>query len=98
MRTCSQIEPLDVCSIEFKPLGSQFLGRYDERTESDGGILYAVPDNTWWADVIVAGPDCTVKAGERVLMDKYRGENINFSDGQFTILNERDGLAAMEAE
>ena len=96
VRVCNQIEPLKIASYEFKPLGSQFLGKYDERTESDGGILYPKPDNTWWAKVIVAGPDCTVKKGEQVLMSQYRGENINFLDGEFSILNETDGLAVKE--
>ena len=95
-RTCTQIEPLDISSSQFRPLGSQFLGKYDEKTASEGGILYVTPDNTWWADVIVAGPDCTVKAGDRMLMNKYRGDNVNFADGEFTILNETDGLAVDE--
>lgn len=93
MRVCNQIEPLKIKSRQFRPLGSQFLGKYDERTESDGGILFTTPDNTWWAEVIVAGPDCEVRPGERVLMAQYRGENINFLDGEFTILQEKDGLA-----
>jgi len=92
MRVCNQIEPLDVVSSQFKPLGSQFLGKYDEREASDGGILYGTPENTWWADVISVGPDCTIKPGSRVMMDQYRGENINFADGGFTILNEKDAL------
>ena len=93
MRVCNQIEPIDALSTDFKPLGSQFLGQYDERTESDGGILYAAPDNTWWAKAIAVGPLCEIKVGEMVLMEQYRGENINFADGSFTILNERDALA-----
>jgi len=96
MRVCNQIEPLKISSDKFKPLGTQFLGKYDERTKSEGGIHYAKPENTWWATVIVAGPDCTVKKGEQVLMSEYRGENLNFSDGNFTILNEADGLAVKE--
>ncbi len=96
MRVCSQIEPLAVDSSTFVPLGSQFLGQYDERTESEGGILYAVPDNTWWAKAVSVGPLCEIEVGQMVLMDKYRGENINFSDGEFTILDEKQALAVRD--
>ena len=97
MRVCNQIEPLEVPSTSFIPLGSQFLGKYDERKESDGGIVYAKAENTWWAEVVTVGPDCSFEARDRVLMSQYRGENINFSDGEFTILNETDALMVMES-
>jgi co-chaperonin GroES (HSP10) len=93
MRTCNQIEPISVCSSDFKPLGTQFLGKYIMETESAGGILMPEQD-TWWAEVHAVGPDCSVKVGEKVLMNKYRGDNINFADGAFTILNEDDALCA----
>lgn len=96
MRVETQIEPLGILSKEFKPLGSQFLAVYDEETESEGGIIYAVAENTWWATVVVSGPDCTVVCGDSVLMSKYRGENISMSDGKFTILDEKDALAVQE--
>ena len=93
MRVNSQIESLGVPSSKFTPLGTQMLIRYEEKTESDGGILYSTPENTWWADVIRVGPGCSVDIGERVLMQSYRGENVDFSDGSFTIVNEREAMA-----
>ncbi len=93
MRTCNQIEPLSISSKDFKPLGSQFLGRYIMETESAGGILMPEQD-TWWAEVVCVGPDCTIVPGEKALMKQYRGENINFKDGSFTIFNETDALCA----
>jgi len=62
-------------------------------SESAGGILMPEQD-TWWTEVFRVGPDCTVKVGEKVLMNKYRGDNVNFKDGQFTIFNETDALCA----
>ena len=97
MRVCNQIEPLKIASDSFHPFGTQFLGKYDEKTASEGGILYVTPDNTWWADVIVAGPDCTFGIGDKVLMNEYRGENVNFADGEFTILDEKNALAIEDA-
>ena len=97
MRVSTQTEPLSVNSDNFKPLGSQMLVKYEEDLESEGGIVYAVPDNTWWAKVLRAGPDCTVAAGDRVLMAQYRGENINLLDGEFTVVNERDAMLVEDA-
>ena len=97
MRSCTQIEPLSVNSDKFKPLGSQMLVKYEEDTESEGGIQYVVPSNTWWADVLRVGPECTVEAGDRVLMAEYRGENINLIDGEFTVVNERDAMLVEDA-
>jgi co-chaperonin GroES (HSP10) len=93
MRASNQIQPLSITSNEFKPLGSQFLGKYIMETESAGGILMPEQD-TWWAEVFVVGPDCTIKPGEKALMSKYRGDNINFKNGSFTIFNETDALCA----
>lgn len=93
MRHNSQIEPLDIKSSEFSPIGSQFLGKYIVETESAGGILMPEQD-TWWAEVIRIGPDCTVAVGEKVLMQQYQGENIDLSDGQYTIFDESFALAA----
>ena len=84
---------MEISSKDFKPLGDQFLGQYIMETESGGGILMPEQD-TWWAKVIRVGLDCTVKIGEKVLMNKYRGDNIDFADGAFTILSEKDALCA----
>ena len=97
MRVCNQIEPLSISSDKFTPLSDQMLIKYDERSQSDGGILYAVPENTWWADVIRVGPLCSVVVGDRVLMMEYRGENVNMSDGEFTIANEKNALMVEDA-
>ena len=93
MRYSGQVEPIQVSSKNFTPLGSQFLGEYIMDSESDGGILYPEQD-TWWATVVRIGPDCTIETGEKVLMNKYRGDNIDFADGKFVVLNEKDALCA----
>jgi co-chaperonin GroES (HSP10) len=93
MRYCGQIEPFNIVSSQFKPLGGQFLGQYIMETESEGGILMPEQD-TWWAKVIRVGPRCTVKVGEKVLMHKYKGDNVDLKDGKFTVLNENDALCA----
>ena len=93
MRHTGQNEPLQIKSTDFQPLGSQFLGRYIMETESEGGILMPEQD-TWWARVVRVGPDCTVEVGEKVLMTKYRGDNVDLADGKFTIFNETDALCA----
>jgi len=92
MRVCNQIEPLEMFSGQFTPISDQMLIRYEEETQSSGGILYATPDNTWWADVIRVGPMCSVEVGDRVLMQEFRGENVNMLDGEFTIAKESNAL------
>ncbi len=84
---------MKISSKEFTPLGSQFLGQYEMETESEGGILMPEQD-TWWAKVVRVGPDCAIKVGEKVLMSKYRGDNIDFEDGKFTVFSEKDALCA----
>jgi co-chaperonin GroES (HSP10) len=96
MRVSTQIEPLAIKSTDFTPLGAQMLVKYEEQTQSSGGILYSVPENTWWADVLRVGPDCSVEPGDRVLMQQYRGENIDMADGEFTIVDEKNALMVEE--
>ena len=93
MRYSGQVEPMEIPSKKFTPLGSQFLGMYIMETKSDGGIVMLGQD-TWWSKVVCVGPDCTIEVGEKVLMNKYRGENIDFKDGKFVVLSETDALCA----
>ena len=95
-RYSSQIEPLDVSSTDFKPLGGQFLGSMERKQVSDGGIIYAVPETTWWVDVAAVGPDCDFAPGDCVLVEEFRGENIDLLDGEFTIFNDANCLAVMD--
>ena len=92
MRVTTQIEPIKVASTDFTPLGAQMLVKYEEQTCSTGGIIFSTPENTWWAEVFCVGPDCSVEPGDRVLMQQYRGENIDMSDGEFTIVEEKNAL------
>ena len=92
MRVKTQINALPVTSDKFTPIGSQMLIKYEEKRTTDGGIIYPKPEQTWWADVISVGPQCEVEAGNRVLMEAYRGDNVDLEDGEFTIVNERDAL------
>jgi co-chaperonin GroES (HSP10) len=95
-RYCSQIEPLDVLSSEFKPLGGQFLGTMERKKQTDGGILLANEDTTWWVDVVSVGPDCGFDTGDRVLVNEFRGSNIDLADGQFTVFDRKECLAVLE--
>ncbi len=91
MRYCNQVEPLAISSGEFRCMNSQMLVRYEVEDESDGGI--ALPDlDSWWAHVYRVGPDCVVQVGDRVYMQAHRGENINLSDGEFTMVDEAHAL------
>jgi len=94
----SQIEPIKCKSTSFKPLAGQFLGQLERKDKSDGGIIYSVPDTTWWVDVIGVGPDCDFGSGDRVLVEEYRGENIAFLDGLFTVFESKQALAVEEKE
>ena len=96
MRYCGQVEPHKIPSKSFVPLSDQMLVKYIMETESDGGIIYGKEQDTWMADVIRVGPDCKVPAGCRVLMEAYRGDNINLSDGEFTVVSESNALAEVE--
>jgi co-chaperonin GroES (HSP10) len=90
-----QIEALKISSKEFTPLPGQVLIEYDRDTESEGGIKYARPETTWYGTVLRTGSD-GVKEGERVFVSQFRGENIMFSDGEFTMIQYTDILAVIE--
>ncbi len=96
MEVITQITAIDCTVAKFTPLAAQLLIKYERDKESDGGILYANEENTWWADVIRVGPDATVSAGDRVFMSLYRGENVSFLDGDFAIVEEKDALLVEE--
>ena len=93
MRYCSQVEAFDIPSNKFLPLSDQMLVSYIMEEESKGGILYGSKQDTWQADVVCVGPNCTISAGSRILLEEYRGDNIDLSDGKFTVVSEKNVLA-----
>lgn len=90
------IQPLEINSSDFVPIGRQLLINYERKEASDGGIIYAKPETTWEADVIRVGPECSCVIGDRIMMTVYRGENIDMLDGEFTIVGEADVLCVIE--
>ncbi len=88
--------PIDIRRTQYKPIGKQLLIDYIRDTETEGGIL--IPEtNSWYADVLAVADDCTeVKVNDRVLMSVYRGQNITFEDGTYTIVDEKDALGVVE--
>jgi co-chaperonin GroES (HSP10) len=95
-RYSKQVEPLDCYSHQFKPLGSQFLGRLERKDRTDGGIILANDETTWWVDVVAVGPDCDFGVGDMVLVEEFRGENIDLADGEFSFFDQSHTLAVAE--
>ena len=95
-RHSNQVEPSSCSSTQFKPLGSQFLGKLERKKESDGGIIYSGDEVTWWVDVVAVGPDCDFGPGARVLVEEYRGANIDLADGEFSFFDQKHSLMVID--
>ena len=90
----------------FKPLGNRVLvKRMEEKETAKGGII--LPDSAKkkqeTAEVIAIGPGKTlesgktmpmpVKEGDRILMDKYAGQEVTIDDEEYVILRADDIVA-----
>ncbi len=90
----------------FKPLGDRvLLQRTEEQETLRGGIV--IPDAAkkkgQFATVIAVGSGATtpegkpipilVKEGDKVLIDKYAGQEITFEDEEFVILRANEIIA-----
>lgn len=72
------------------------LKRVVPENMSRGGIF--IPDPEWQdqGDVMAAGPDATVKVGERVVLGQFSGK-IVFVDGvEYLVVRDEDLFAVME--
>jgi chaperonin GroES len=97
-------------SIKLRPLGNRVLVRRLEPEETlKGGII--LPDTAKkkqeQAEVLAVGPgkkdksgkECAmpVKPGDKILMDKYSGQEIKLDDEELIILRADDIIAIIEA-
>ncbi|MBK35395.1 MAG: co-chaperone GroES [Gemmatimonadetes bacterium] len=96
--------------MKVRPLGDRILiKRIDEVEQVSGGII--IPDTAkekpQQADVVAVGPgrrtdDCCevvaldVKPGQRILIGKYAGNEIEIDGEELVIVNEGDVLGILE--
>ncbi len=93
---------------KLKPLGNRVLVKRTEQEESlKGGII--LPDSAKkkqeTAVVVSVGPGATgkdgkllpmsVQVGDRVLMDKYAGQEVLLDDEEYVILRDDDIIAIL---
>ena len=90
-----------VKQTKLKPLGTRVIVQRLEEEEKLGGII--LPDSAKkkqeTAKVIAVGtgkdmPE--IKEGDKVLMDKYAGQDVTVDDQEFTILRADDVIAVIE--
>lgn len=92
-----------------KPLGDRIIVTVDKEEEKTvGGIVLAnnAKEKPQTAEVIAVGPGATtpegktlpmsVKAGDKVLFDKYAGSEVKYDDKDYLILHEKDIMAIAE--
>ncbi len=94
--------------MNIKPLADRVVIKMVEEEEKTfGGIV--LPDSAkekpQVAEVVAVGPGGVVdgkevhmelKIGDRVLISKYAGTQVNFDDVEYTILKQSDVLAIVE--
>ncbi len=83
-----------------KPLGDRILVKIDEGEEKTRGGLYipeTAQEKTQIGTVVAIGSDeeITVKAGDRVMFDKYAGTTVKIDDKDHLILSMGDVLATV---
>ena len=83
-----------------KPLGDRILVKIDEGEEKTRGGLYipeTAQEKTQIGTVVAIGSDeeITVKAGDRVMFDKYAGTTVKIDDKDHLILSVGDVLATV---
>lgn len=88
---------------KLKPLKDRVLAKRSEQEQMKGGII--LPDNAKQkqetALVVAVGPgkkDCPmpVKEGDKILMDKYAGQEVTIDDEEFIIVRADDIVAIIE--
>jgi chaperonin GroES len=88
--------------MKVRPLADRVLVK-TEKTESKTASGIIIPDTaqekTQIASVIAVGDDkekIKVKAGDRVMYDKYAGTNVKIEGDEYLILKAQDVIAVLE--
>ena len=84
--------------MTIKPLGERVLVKMDKVEEKTAGGIYipqtAQQEKTQIAVIEAIGADVkTVKAGQKILHDKYAGTSVKMDNEEYLILNIKDVLA-----
>ena len=86
---------------KLKPVGSRVVVQRLEEEEKLGGII--LPDTakkkqeTAMVIAVGTGKDMPeLKVGDKILMDKYAGQDVTVNDEEFTILRADDVIAVIE--
>lgn len=87
--------------MTIKPLGERVLVKMDKVEEKTAGGIYipqtAQQEKTQIAVIEAIGADVkTVKAGQKILHDKYAGTSVKIDGEDYLILNIKDVLAVIE--
>lgn len=87
--------------MNVKPLGERVLLKTEESEEKTKGGLYipqTAQEKTQVGTVIAVGDDeeIKVKAGDKVMYDKYAGTSIKIDDVEHLIVSNSDILAIID--
>lgn len=85
--------------MNIKPLGERVLVRMEEVQEKTAGGIFipqTAQEKTQIAIVEAVGEEVkSVKAGEKIIHDKYAGTNVKFDGKEYLILSLKDVLAVL---
>ena len=94
--------------MKLKPLGDRVVLKFTEAEEtSKGGIILAstAKEKPQIAEIIEVGPGGTVdgkeikmevKAGDKVILNKYAGTEVKLGQDEYVIVKQSDILAIVE--
>lgn len=87
--------------MDVKPLGDRVLVKMEKEEEKTKSGLYipeTAQEKTQVAEVVAVGDDeeIKVKAGDRIMFDKYAGTSIKIDDVDHLILSMGDILAVVK--
>jgi len=87
--------------MTIKPMGDRVLVKMEEVEEKTAGGIYipqTAQEKTQVAQVVAIGSDemITVKAGDKVMYDKYAGTVVSSEGVEYLILHMSDILAVIE--
>ena len=94
----------DIEKMKVKPLADRVLVKNDKaETKTAGGLIIpeAAQEKTQTACVVAVGPGTddvkiTVKAGDRIMYDKYSGTQVKIDGEDHLILKMSDIIAVIE--
>jgi chaperonin GroES len=85
--------------MKLTPLADRVVLKMTEPEETTkGGIILtgSAKEKPSVAEVISVGPGGTVKAGDKVITDKYAGTKVTLEDVEYIIVKQSDILAIVE--